>query len=87
MLSDRAVELFLETEHRFIGKTDKISAFVRHNTNFWQCLFTLSAIWQMVVFRQVVTQIFHILSNKLTLRAAEGHVAPRVCLHLTLCEE
>ena len=64
-----------------------ISAFVSHDINSLQCLFTLSASWLMAVLQDVVTQVFYAMSNKLTLKAAEGHVAPRVSLHLTLCEE
>lgn len=63
------------------------SAFVSHNINSLQCLFTLSASCLMAVLQDVVIQVFCAMSNKLTPKAAEGHVAPRVSLHLTLCEE
>lgn len=50
-------------------------------------LFTLSAGWQMSVLQNVVFQVRYILSDKLALKAAKGHVAPQVSFHLILCEE
>lgn len=41
----------------------------------------------MFVLHEVTSQVFYILTDKLTMKAAKGHVAPQMSLHLILCGE